>query len=261
MNKTVILFLSLLSSIMASAQSASSALEQINKIKIDTSYISAEATMQTWDEAYSGAKAILEATIQDWARINKIEDKDGSFMVKSNKNILEIKTNRGKYVRAFLYVRKSDIIPVDKKQEVLVIKQGDGASYKPLKESEAQKFDEKEMKKGNIKSQVVVLPGDKKNKSSLVILRDEEKTFAAVTHFDAIKSVVDQLKQEDKLIDYGKYKDLPPEGICYLFVYDKNGVVEAVLKRDSTMLNLRSQQEDEIENYKGCGAIWLRMKE
>ena len=160
MNKTVILFLSLLSSIMASAQSASSALEQINKIKIDTSYISAEATMQTWDDAYSGAKAILEATIQDWARINKIEDKDGSFMVKSNKNILEIKTNRGKYVRAFLYVRKSDIIPVDKKQEVLVIKQGDGASYKPLKESEAQKFDEKEMKKGNIKSKVVVLPGD-----------------------------------------------------------------------------------------------------
>lgn len=258
MNKTVILFFVLLLSVSAGAQSASSAIEQINKVKSDTSYISAEATMQTWDEAYSGAKAILESTIQDWAHANKIDSKDGTLMVKSNKNILEIKTNRGKYVRVFLYVRKSDIIPVGKKQDVMVIKSGAGATYKPLKESEAKKYDEKEMRKSNVKSHVIVLSNNNKNKMEI---SDEEKAFVAVTKFDSIKPVVDKVRQEGKLIDYGKYKDMPSEGLCYLFVYDKSGVVEAVLKRDSTIINLSTQQEDDIDNYKGCGAIWLRVKE
>lgn len=258
MNKTVISFFVLLLSVGARAQSAKSAIEQINKVKGDTSYISAEATMQTWDEAYSGAKAILEATIQDWARANKIDNKDGALMVKSSKNILEIKTNRGKYVRAFLYVRKSDIIPVDKKQDVMVIKAGDGVTYKPLKESEAKKHDEKEMRKSNVKSHVIVLSDDNKNGT---VLSDEEKAFVAVTKFEAIKPVVDRVRQEGKLIDYGKYKDMPLEGLCYLFVYDKSGNVEAVLKRDSTIINLRTKTEDDIDNYKGCGAIWLRVKE
>ena len=92
-------------------------------------------------------------------------------------------------------------------------------------------------------------------------LTEDEKVFASVNRFDAIQSVVEKLKNDDKLFDYGKYKNLPSEGRCYLFVYDKNGTVEAVLKRDSRMLNLRTKQEDDIENYKGCGAIWLRLKE
>uniref|UniRef100_UPI003FEEE269 hypothetical protein n=1 Tax=Prevotella sp. TaxID=59823 RepID=UPI003FEEE269 len=261
MNKTAILFFVLLLSVGASAQSASSAIEQINKVKSDTSYISAETTMQTWDEAYSGAKAILEANIQDWAHANRIDSKDGTLMVKSNKNILEIKTNRGKYVRVFLYVRKSDIIPVDKKQDVMVIKSGDGATYKPLKESEAKRHDEKEMRKSNVKSQVIVLSDGNKKRASQVELNDEEKAFAAVSQFNSVKPIVERIRQDGRLIDYGKYKDMPSEGICYLFVYDKSGVVKAVLKRDSTMLNLRTQQEDDIDNYKGCGAIWLRMKQ
>ena len=261
MNKTAILFFVLLLSVGASAQSASSAIEQINKVKSDTSYISAETTMQTWDEAYSGAKAILEANIQDWAHANRIDSKDGTLMVKSNKNILEIKTNRGKYVRVFLYVRKSDIIPVDKKQDVMVIKSGDGATYKPLKESEAKRHDEKEMRKSNVKSQVIVLSDGNRKRASQVELNDEEKAFAAVSQFNSVKPIVERIRQDGRLIDYGKYKDMPSEGICYLFVYDKSGVVKAVLKRDSTMLNLRTQQEDDIDNYKGCGAIWLRMKQ
>lgn len=261
MNKTAILFFVLLLSVGASAQSASSAIEQINKVKSDTSYISAETTMQTWDEAYSGAKAILEANIQDWAHANRIDSKDGTLMVKSNKNILEIKTNRGKYVRVFLYVRKSDIIPVDKKQDVMVIKSGDGATYKPLKESEAKRHDEKEMRKSNVKSHVIVLSDGNKKRVPQIELNDDEKAFAAIRQFDSVKPIVDKIRQEGKLIDYGKYKDMPSEGLCYLFVYDKSGIVEAVLRRDSTMLNLRTQQEDDIDNYKGCGAIWLRMKQ
>lgn len=261
MNKIVNIILFLLLSIVANAQSASSAIEQINKIKMDTSYISSEATMLTWDEAYAGAKAILEATIQDWAKSKRMNIKDGALMVKSNKNILEIKTNRGKYVRVFLYVRKSDIIPVDKKQDVMVIKQDDGASYKSLKESEARRFDEEEMKNGNVKSRIVVLSDDTKDQSPEIELTEDEKEFASVNRFDSIQPVVEKLKKDEKLFDYGKYKDLPSEGRCYLFVYDKNGTVEAVLKRDSTMLNLRTKQEDDIDNYKGCGAIWLRLKE
>ena len=65
-----------------------------------------------------------------------------------------------------------------------------------------------------------------------------------------------------QLKDYGKYKTLPSDGTAYLFVYDHQGEVAAVLKRmPGKTINLQNLENDNIENYKNCGAIWIRLNE
>jgi len=74
--------------------------------------------------------------------------------------------------------------------------------------------------------------------------------------------VVKSLQKEEKLKDYGKYKTLPSDGTAYLFVYDHQGEVAAVLKRmPGKTINLQNLENDNIENYKNCGAIWIRLNE
>lgn len=124
MSKRILMLLAMSILVLSECVAQNNAVKQINAIKQDTSYLYAEATMKTWDEAYNGAQAILEATVQDWARSKRLLQKDGSLLAKSSKKILEIKTNRGDFVRAFLYIKKSDIIPIGQQQDVMVINEG-----------------------------------------------------------------------------------------------------------------------------------------
>lgn len=261
MNKYIIVFslLALLFPFTAKAQS--SAVKQINAIKRDTTYLYAEATMQTWDEAYSGAKAILEATIQDWAKDQKMSDKASAFLAKSDKKILEIKTQRGNYIRAFLYVKKSDIVPVGKSQEVMVIDNSKGngkpIEIKPLKEDKARKRDIDQARNGNISSKV-----EQVQQPQVVQLSNVEEQILSVTTFQDIQPLVEDLKGQGVLADYGKYKTLPQSGTCYLYIYNRSGQIPAVLKKtDNNVFNLKTQQEDNINKYKDCGAFWLRLKQ
>lgn len=260
MNKFIIMLslLALLTPFTAMAQS--SAVKQINAIKQDTSYLYAEATMQTWDEAYSGAKAILEATIQDWAKDQKIGDKASAFLAKSDKKILEIKTQRGNYIRAFLYVKKADIVPVGKTQEVMVIdnkkSNAKPIEIKPLQEDKAKKKDIDQARNGNMSSKIEAVQPEEYQ------LTDEEKQLLTVTTFQDIEPMVEDMKEDGSLRDYGKYKTMPQSGTCYLFIYNRSGGIPAVLKKtDKEVINLKTLQNDNISNYKDCGAFWLRLKE
>lgn len=260
MNKYIIVLSLLMLMFPFTVKAQSSAIKQINAIKQDTAYIYAEATMQTWDEAYSGAKAILEATIQDWAKDQKISDKASAFLAKSDKKILEIKTQRGNYIRAFLYVKKSDIVPVGKSQEVMVIDNNKDNSkpieIKPLEEDKAQKQDIKQARSGNITSKVEQVQLPQVSQLSTI-----EEQLLGVTTFHEIEPLMEDLKSDGQVADYGKYKTLPQNGTCYLLIYNRSGQIPAVLKKiDEKVINVKTQQEDNIKNYKDCGAFWLRLK-
>lgn len=253
-NRILLLFIYSFLALSRGLAQTNSAVKQINVIKQDTSYLYAEATMKTWDEAYNGAKAILEASVQDWASKRHLLRKDATLLAKSNKKILEIKTSRGDYVRAFLYIRKSDIIPVSEQQEVMLINGGKGIKYKQLDEKEAREKDVDKIKKGVVGSVVENLH------APAYSLNEEERRFAGIKSFASIESVVQALQNEGELKDFGKYKTLPSDGTAYLFVYDRQGEVKAVLKRMSDKtINLQTLDDDNIESYKNCGAIWIRL--
>jgi len=228
----MILFLCLLSCpLSAVAQQTADVTKSINTIKSDKQYLYAEATMKTQDEALEGAKAILETIVSDWIN-EQYPDKDIELcIVKAKDHCQQLQTQRGNFYRAFVYVRKNDILPVDDQKEV--------AAFQV--ESQNGKTD-------------ATTP-------QAITLSEEEQRMKEIYQFAGIEPYVKELKATGKVSNYGKYATMPASGCCHLFVYNPQGEVVAVLRKDNaTTVNLRTMQKDEITNYKNCGAIWLQLK-
>ena len=82
-----------------------------------------------------------------------------------------------------------------------------------------------------------------------------------VCKFYDVEPYVKDLKSKGKLNAYGKYATMPTDQDCHLFVYDKQGNISALLRKSGTkQYNLNSLKEDNVKNYKNCGAIWLQLK-
>lgn len=93
-------------------------------------------------------------------------------------------------------------------------------------------------------------------------LNDSEEKLATIINFADIEPYIKHLKEERRLRAYGKYASLPQDDPCYIFVYDRDGVVVAAIRQtdDGHHFNLRSKSDDNVRNYKNCGAIWLQLK-
>ena len=222
------------------AQQSTNAAKAINAIKRDNQYLYAEATMKEQDEAYKGAMAILEVIVSDWIHEQYPDEDIELCIVKAKDHCQQLQTLRGNFYRAFVYVRKSDILPVNDQNEVTVFQvepqngQTEEAPPPPAVQTPAP---------------------------PAVTLSDEEQGMKDIYLFSEIEPYVKQLKATDKVTNYGKYTTMPTAGLCHLFIYNQQGEVVAVLRKDSsTTINLRTLRQDKITNYKNCGAIWLQLK-
>jgi hypothetical protein len=82
-----------------------------------------------------------------------------------------------------------------------------------------------------------------------------------VRSFYDIESYIKGLKSKGMLKGYGKYATMPEDGNCHLFIYDKQGDISALIRKNgSFQYNLNTLKEDNIKNYKNCGAIWFQLK-
>ena len=98
---------------VAMADDTDEAKKKINSIKKNSSYLYAEVTAATADEARSLAEEILYAEINEWAAgLKKLRNSPG--LAVNNKQALwtTMSLPRGNMVRSFIYVKKSDILPV-----------------------------------------------------------------------------------------------------------------------------------------------------
>lgn len=221
--KKLLLWASLISSLSVQAQGIEriDTLDDINAIKRDTSFIYAESTMKDVLEAHTGAQALLQLKIIEWLRFNHPELDSESLVTNSKEKWFSLLTKRGAYNRLFVYVNKRDIVPIKEEPEPV--------------------FEEEQ-----------ILP-----------LTPEEETMAvSIVRFENIEPYVKNLKADGQLKAYGKYASLPQDDSCYMFVYNREGNIEAVLRQteDGKHFNLRTMKEDNVHNYKNCGAIWLQFK-
>lgn len=243
MKKNLLILLCLLClTVESSAQDdVASALKQINAIKSDTkNYLYAESTTSKWEEAYNNAKILLETNIEDWARqLNKSEDVSG-YVAKAGNSIFEIKTRRGNLYRAFLYVKKADIIAYSSTKELLVV---------PITE---------DVNDDATPENIEIVPTE--NKSIPPYQPSAfELDMMEVTQFSDIPAFFKQ--QGSHIAGYGKFATMPTSGDCFIFVYNKSGGISAYLKRkENNIYNIRDGAKDSIEEYKGCGAFWFIYK-
>ena len=209
-------------------------------------YIYAEATMKDLNEAYNGARAILEMKVGDWVRAQHPEEGIEVCIVKAKEHLIQLETRRGDFYRAFVYVRKSDIMPVADKSEVTVFEVSPPAQPNQLQAVPA-----------------IILSEDApiENEAPVLELTSEEKQMRQVRSFYEVEPYIKGLKSKDKLVSYGKYVTMPENEDCHLFVYDKQGNISALLrKRGNVQYNLNTLREDNVKNYKNCGAIWFQLK-
>ena len=228
------------------AQTAADVTRNINRVKRDTMFIYAEATMKDVNEAYNGARAILEMKVGDWVRAQHPDEGIELCIVKAKEHFVQLETRRGDFYRAFVYVNKNDIMPVTDKHEVSVFEVSPVAKSDLLEAAPAI---------------IVTEEPPVEDEVSIVELTSDEKQMKMVRSFYDVEPYIKNLKDKNRLKAYGKYATMPVDEDCHLFVYDKQGNITALIRKSGErQFNLGTLKADNVRNYKNCGAIWFQLK-
>lgn len=255
MKKICLLFGLLLTTTLTSAQSVS---KQINDIKRDTTYISAEATLDTETKAYEFAEELLIHQIEEYVGDKKVLRKAPNVIVKDVAHKAErILMNRGQMTRVFLYVKKSDVIAA---QNTRVL----------VQPGNVKKTDEDSGKPGTVVIEAPVVPTATTNNDT--ISRREEagsipswqlqvinELLSCITIAEA-QEVLTRLQAEMKVKRYGRPDNCSHPDKCYWLIFNAEGKVITVLGTgivDRT--NYRTNTVDNLSNFRGNGAIWFTL--
>lgn len=234
--RLTLLVLSLMVAVCMFAQT--NATQSINEIKRQGDiYLYAESTSQTWEEALDNAKYLLGVEIETWVKTLDSKPADG-YIAEAQNHVYNLKSMRGDRFRAFVYVKKTDIVPYDNISQLVVV---------PM--SEEQKTTISEVSSSRKKVPVEYQPSE------------FEEEMMSITDANNIGMFIKRLKSEGKIANYGKYTDMPTEIDCYLFVYNRDMAIPAYLhKQGNTYINIKTGKQDQVTNYAGCGARWFQLK-
>ena len=242
MKKHIPLFLTfiMMACLSAGAQENQAELKsKVNEIKKSPDYIYAETTRETAEEAKSAAEEQLYNNINIWVAHEKdLRGAKHVVVAQTKSDYEEFQLQRGNMTRAFLYVKKSDIIACD---NVRVL------DVNPLKEDEA-KEDEAQQ------------PADPQPAKPAVEISPLVKELANIATIQAFGTRLKELKAQGKVGVYGKYKELSDPDNCLLVVYNRQGTIEAVLTAGAQRYNATTALPDAIANYPGCAAIGFTLK-
>lgn len=282
--------------LLAQSQSgiASDRSETINIIKKSKSFVYGEATMPTKEEAYDVAQEILQRNIEEWAlahskkKVTKVVATDVHELIDS------IILKRANMVRVFLYVKKSNLIPVYKKAGLVIVDTDASQAAELEKPAELVSADSvPAAQPAKVKPDLLITPPKDDGVDSLFVedivmecadstttiivptlptvvtekeLSDNEVTVCndvkQLKSFFRIREVLVPLKEKGLITEYGKYATLKDPENAFLIVYDSNGRIQAILRKGKDkQKNMNTGEEDSIRNYPDCGAIWFKVKQ
>ena len=247
-----------------------SVVQKINQIKkLPDEYIYAEGTSKNWDEALDNAKTLLASYIEVWAKSATTQDRVDGYVAKANEHIFEIKAMRGQLYRAFVYVKKSDMTPYTKGDKLMIVpvQQESEVQVALLSpdstEVEAVKLPHEKEDNHPLASEqpATDLQIETKGESITYAPSHEEQRMLQVKQANQINDFIREMQAENRIASLGKYNALPTDKDCYLFIYDKEGNLPAHLhKKNGKYFNMDTATQDDIANYKGCGAFWFILR-
>jgi hypothetical protein len=250
-------------------------MDKINEIKWQPdNYITAADTKKTQKEAIDGAQEFLGHHIKTWLRENEIEPTEENVARAAN-FAKHIEAPRGSLCYVFLYILKEDL----RKEFGIVLTLPEPTNSKPIIPTPTGPVNTDPTPTRPISTDPVLenvgpdddaidnnIPDDGVMDEGLdegldvTILTPIEEEMLNVKA-EGIGAFIKKLESEYKLSRYGKYADMPADINCYLFVYDRTKTIVAYLRKEGDIyINLQNGTMDDIQNYKGCGAIWFRIK-
>lgn len=244
---------------------------EINKIKRSRNYLIVTGTsMFSAEEASENARMLIDVEIEQWLQENAEGDIAG-YVAKSKENLAVIETKRGSLFRAFIYVKKKDILPYYEDETVMAELPNPIVTDTPIivdtvkvEEITTPPVEENivEVKsEENLVSTVDYLPPVEKtvekdivapleSASGRISNTEEEKSILKVYSVSSVSKYLGKLKQADKLAEYGKEIAWPDNGVVYFFFADYNNVVRGYIKMiDGTAFNLANGEEVELADY------------
>lgn len=231
LKRILILIIACLPLVNIFADDEEAAKKQINKIKKDNSYLYAETTAASQEEAKAFAEDILNQVINEWVAKQK-KMRGSTNLAINNKQTLwtTMALPRGNMFRSFIYVKKSDIIPVETSEVI----ENTGAV---------------------VSETVNVAPAKVE-----MIIPDVVKELSQYTDYKTFAAQVMQMKTNGKITQYAYYAQLDNPDNYYLAIYNRAGNVVAILTPGTSRKNIQTGQNDSISNYKGCGAIGFQVQ-
>lgn len=239
---------------------------EINRIKKSKEYLYSDITMPTLEGAVSQAFDELQQEILFWI-MDRADKKEGLTVTPRDINTLidTIMVRRLDMYRVFAYVKKVKLAAFYADWNIVLDENldcDDGhlpqieAPERPLLPDSVASSDS--IAKDSIVSEKVLslLKNNFLGKKGGVI-----EQLKRAKNFFELKEIMEPLKLKGDILDYGKYATAKNPEDCYLIVYDPAGNICALLgKGEEERLNLKTGQLDSINNYRGCGAIWFRIK-
>lgn len=235
--------------------------EQINDIKKDSTYLYADVTLPTQEQATSQAYEQLQREIISWASEQIGGKTENVSAIDINRMVDTIMTRRADMYRVFAYACKAEILSTFMPQDVV------GHASKrdnPCKEDVVGHASKRDTTSTNSTKHVVA--GDTIRhllKESFLGRKGGviEQIKKARTFFE-LKDIMEPLKAQGDILDYGKYATAKKPEDCFLIVYDPAGNIRALLGTGKeTRWNLKTSKEDSLGNYRGCGAIWFKLRD
>ena len=247
--------------------------QQINAIKMDMdTYLFAESTTESWESALENAKFLLNIEIENFIKSLGLKDSVVGFVARASNKMMQLQSMRGSRYRAFIYVKKSEIVPYLAGEEVMNVPTDAHSQITPFdpvkaaaekaaaekaaaEKAAAEQSAAKQARLDSIKA------AEEAARLEAAKLTDMERDMLAVTAGADIGAFVKELSNNNAIQVYGTFKDMPENTDCLLFVYNRDKEIVAYLRKTgNTYFNLQTKQTDSITNYKGCGAIWFQLK-
>lgn len=259
---------------------------EINKIKRSRDYLTVTGTSMVSDEeASENARMLIDVEIEQWLQENAEGDITG-YVAKSKENLAVIETKHGSLFRAFVYVKKKDILPYYDDETVMAELPNPIVTDTPIivdtvKVEEIttppveENIEEVKSEEGLV-STVEYLPPVETPVEEVIVAplelasggisnMEEEKSILKVYSVSSVSKYLGKLKQADKLSEYGKEVAWPDNGVVYFFFADYNNVVRGYIKiTDGTVFNLANGKQvelaDYLTKYETGTYIWFTLK-
>lgn len=216
------------------AQQADDKKKEINKIKKSSLYLSAEMTMPDKEEAMETALELLQMEVQRWVAEKKKRKEVASDLIITNVEQLTeaLELPRGNMYRAFVYVKKSDVL-VSKNTMITDMPSQPETSDK-------------------LRSTYEVISASK------VEHPEHIQRLLTLKLYEEVKPCLDAMKSEGKVLEYARYAKLSQPEDYVLIIYNQQGEVEAILSEGTERINFRTNVSDGVANYRGRGAIGVK---
>ena len=242
--------------------------KKINQIKKSNQYLYAEVTTEDKQKSIDLADEALDVEINKYVANEKKFRNATQYVARNTSSSWErITLKRGTNMyRAFVYVKKSDIFPAD--------------NVRSAKNPQTAKVDNITFNSpgGSVEVEKVTKPAqpakaEPAKAEQSATPKAASATTASTSRYDKVverlkaltKSadvapLVKRMKAEGLISDYKTYRELADPSEYLLIVYNKEGDIEALLSDGVERTNLKTGTPDNVGNYKGRGALGVKVK-